>query len=109
MILNIHSDASYLTAAGGRSRVAGHFFLGWLPEDGKPIPLNGAIFSAATILKIVASSAAEAELGALFENIKQGHIFRLALEEMGHQQPPTPVHCDSKTAVRIVNANIRKH
>ena len=109
MILNIHSNASYLTAAGGRSRATGHFFLGWMPEDGKPILLNGTIFSTATILKIVASSAAEAELGALFKNIKEGRVIRLTLEEMGHPQPPTPVHCDNETAVGIAIANIRKH
>ena len=27
MILNVHSDASYLTASRARSRAAGHFFL----------------------------------------------------------------------------------
>ena len=31
MILNNHSDASYLSASRGRSRAGGHFFLGWLP------------------------------------------------------------------------------
>ena len=31
MILNIHSDASYLTEPRARSRVAGHCFLGEIP------------------------------------------------------------------------------
>ena len=40
MILNVHSDASYLSAGHGRSRAGGYFFLGSLPRDGTPIFLN---------------------------------------------------------------------
>ncbi len=74
MILNIHSDASYLSETRARSRVAGHFFLGSTPTDNQPIELNGAIYTLCGILKIVVASAAEAELGALFMNIKDGVI-----------------------------------
>ena len=60
MILNVHSDASYLTAPKARSQADGHFFLGSLPENKNPIKLNGLIHSLCSILKFVASSAAEA-------------------------------------------------
>ena len=70
MILNCHSDASYLTAPKARSRAGGHFFLGSLLINGKPINLNGPIHSLCSILKFVAASAAEAELGSLFLNAK---------------------------------------
>ena len=70
MILNIHLDASYQSSKGAKSRASGHFFLGSVPIDGQPIFLNGAIYTLSTILKMVASSAAEAELGALFMNVK---------------------------------------
>ena len=33
----------------------------------------------------------EAEIGALFVNCQQGAALRIALEEMGHHKPPTPV------------------
>ena len=33
MILNVHSDSSYLSAKDAKSRAAGHFFLGWEPDD----------------------------------------------------------------------------
>ena len=33
MILNVHSDASYLSAKDAKSCAAGHFFLGWEPDD----------------------------------------------------------------------------
>eukprot|EP00956_Cyclotella_meneghiniana_P044768 scaffold335145_cov142-Cyclotella_meneghiniana.AAC.1 len=70
MILNVHSDASYLTARNARSRACGWYFLGSVPKDGKPIALNGAIDQLCTVIKLVAASAAEAELAALFLNAK---------------------------------------
>jgi hypothetical protein len=108
MILNVHSDASYLSAPKARSRATGYYFLGSLPKDGQPIPLNGAIHVLYTLLKFVASSAAEAELGALFLNAKQAKIMRLALEELGHPQPPTPIHIDNSTTVGIVNNTVKR-
>jgi hypothetical protein len=37
MILNIHSDASYLLEAKARSRARRHFFMRWMPKNGEPI------------------------------------------------------------------------
>jgi hypothetical protein len=108
MILNIHSDASYLNEPDARSRVAGHYFLGWLPQNNLPIKLNGAIHVVSTILKFVAASAAEAELGALFVNAKEGRVIRLILSELGHPQPPTPIHCDNSTAAGIANNTVKR-
>ena len=108
MVLNVHSDASYLTAAKGRSRAGGYFFLGSLPRDNQPIKLNGNIAITCAILKLVAASAAEAELGALFLNTQEAKVIRLILEELGHPQPQTPVHIDNSTAVGIVNSTIKR-
>eukprot|EP00956_Cyclotella_meneghiniana_P014140 scaffold21040_cov41-Cyclotella_meneghiniana.AAC.5 len=83
MVLNIHSDASYLSATRARSQVAGYYFLGSEPTDDAPIKLNGAILVFCGILRFVVASAAEAELGALFLNCKEGKIQRLILEELG--------------------------
>ena len=55
------------------------------------------------------ASAAEAELGALFMNANEGEILRLILHELGHPQPPTPIHCDNKTAASIANDTVKKH
>jgi hypothetical protein len=77
MILNIHPDASYLSTPKARSLAGGYFFLGSLPCDGDPIRLNGTIQIMCTILKLVAASAAEAELGALFLNAQEAKIMRL--------------------------------
>ena len=108
MILNVHSDASYLSAKDSKSRASGYFFLGSIPRDGKPIKLNGAIAILCTILRFVAASAAEAELGALFLNAKEARIMRLTLHELGHPQPPTPVHIDNSTTVGIVNNTVKR-
>ena len=53
--------------------------MGDIPEDGKPILLNGNIFVVCGMLKFVAASAAEAELGSLFINGKETKILRLIL------------------------------
>ena len=108
MILNVHSDASYLSESRARSRASGRFFLGSLPQPNEPIKLNGPIHDLCVILQLVAASAAEAELGALFLNTAQAKIIRLILEELGHPQPPTPIHCDNLTAVGIVNDTVKK-
>ena len=109
MILQIHTDASYLSEPKARSRAAAHYFLGWLPQTNQPIRLKRDIHTLCTVLKFVASSAAEAELGALFLNIKQGRVLRLILAEMVHPQPPTPIHCDNATAVGIENETVKKY
>jgi len=108
MVLNIHSDASYLSESRARSRIGGIYFLGQVPRDGQVIQLNGPIHVQASICKFVVASAAKAELGALFYNCQDGKIFRLVLTELGHAQPPTPVHCDNSTAVSIANDTVKK-
>ena len=108
MILNIHSDASYLSAGKGQSRAGGHFFLVSLPCDGEPIWLNRNIHIRCVIIKLVAASAAEAELGALFLNGQEAKIICLILEEMGDPQPPTPIHVDNTTTAGIVNNTIKR-
>ena len=77
--------------------------MGSLPNEGEPIVFNGNIHVVSTVIKLVASSAAEAELATLFLNDQQARIIRLILHKMGHQQPPTPTHIDNITCVGIVN------
>ena len=61
----------------------------------------------ATIIKAVMSSAAEAELGALFLNAKEGVYLRQILTEMGHPQPRTPLQTDNTTAEGVINNKIQ--
>ena len=108
MVLNIHSDASYLSEPNARSRACGHFFMGALSTNDKPIKLNGAFHTLCAILRFVVASAAEAELGALFLNCQEGIIFQTTLEDLGHPQPRIPVHCNNATAVGIANNTIKR-
>jgi hypothetical protein len=59
------------------------------------------------IFCFVVTSAAKAELGALFLSCKEGVIFQLTLKELGHPQPKTPIHCDNATAVGITNNTVK--
>ena len=96
MILHGHSDASYLNEPDARSRLGGYWFLSKKPldptnSDSIPPPTNGAIHIPCSIMKMVLSSAVEAELGALFYIAKDAACLRVILTEMGHPQPPTPI------------------
>jgi hypothetical protein len=90
MILNVHLDASHLSAKNARSCAAGYYFLGSIPCDNEPIRLNDAIHIIRTILRLVAASAAEAELGTPFLNAKEAKIIQLILKELGHPTLITP-------------------
>jgi hypothetical protein len=107
MILKGHSDASYLNASKARSRVGGHFYLGNLAS--KPECYNGAILNPVGILRHVASSAAEAEVGGLFVNLKEALVLRQTLHDMGYPQPTTPIQTDNSTAAGLANNTIKQN
>jgi hypothetical protein len=104
MVLAIHSDAGYLNESKARSRAGGHFFLS---SDVQNPQNNGAILTVAQIIDAVMSSAAEAELGALFINAKEAVHIRRILIEMGHPQPQTPIQTDNSTAEGVINSRVR--
>jgi hypothetical protein len=113
MILHIHSDASYLSESEARSRAGGFFFLSSPVLDtpdpnAPPPPFNGAIHIHCSIMKMVLSSAAEAELGALFFNAKDGAMLRTTLIDMGHPQPLTPIQTDNACAAGIANDTVKQ-
>ena len=67
MVLAVHSNASYLTEPKARSRAGGHHFMS---EDERYPAYNGPVLSVAKILRNVMTSAADAEIGALFANTR---------------------------------------
>ena len=104
MKLAAHSDASYLSEPKARSRAGGHFFL----SNGSDIPPNnGAILNIAHIIKHVMSSATEAELAALYIMAREAVYIHIILEEMGHQQPHTPLQTENAMADGVVNGKIQ--
>ena len=64
---------------------------------------NRAVRSIVKIRKNVMTSAANAEIGALYLNLRQAIPARRLLEKMGHKQPPTPIQTDNTTAFGVVN------
>jgi hypothetical protein len=108
MIMNIHSNVSYLSEKGAQSCTCGHFFMGWMPKTGEPIKLNGAFHTNLSIMRFVVALVEEAELEALFHNCQTRMIFRQTLADLGHTQPKTPVHCNNATAVGITNNAVKQ-
>ena len=104
MVLACDSDASYLSEAKARSRAGGHFYMSADVDDP---PNNGAILNVSKIMTSVNSSAADAELGALYINACEAVAIRNLLNEMGHKQPKTPMQTDNSTALGVVNSNIQ--
>ena len=109
MVLAVHSDASYLNEEEARSRAGGHHFL----SKNVSFPTNhGAIHNVAKIIKGVMLSAAKAELGAMYINARKAVEERIILEEMGHNQPATPIQVNNSTAKGIptngCNQNVPK-
>ena len=110
MVLHVESDASYLSETDAKSRAAGYHYLSIDPE-GKDIPyppINGPVLVTSKIIKETVASAAEAEIAALFHNGQDAYPLRIALEEMNHPQPPTPMQTDNSTASGLANDTIKQ-
>jgi hypothetical protein len=107
MILHIHSDASYLSENEAKSRAGGVFYMCSSPKTDKKLT-NRAILIISKVLKHVMYSAAEAEIGAVFINAKEGAVLRTTLQEVGHPQPPTPMETDNTTATGYSNGTIKQ-
>jgi hypothetical protein len=103
MVLAAHSDASYLSEPKARSRAGGHFFLS---SNADAPPNNGAVLNIAHIIKNVMSSATEAELAALYIMAREAVYMRIILQELGHEQPPTPLQTDNSMADGVINGKI---
>ena len=70
MILQIHSDASYMNEPEPKGTAGGYFFLGPKNDDKHRTFLNGAIHTLCKIIP-VAASAAKTELAGLFHNAQE--------------------------------------
>lgn len=109
MTLQVHSDASYLSAPNSRSRAGGYFFMG-KANDHPDVQtfINAPVQVECKIMKNVLASATEAEIGAIFLNCQQAEIIRTTLTELGHPQPITNIITDNETANNIINGNAKQ-
>jgi hypothetical protein len=53
-------------------------------------------------MREIVSSAAKAKLAALFYNGKDVCPIHATLEELGHNQPPTPIQTDNSLASQMI-------
>jgi hypothetical protein len=90
-----------------KAEQGGFFYMGNSANTGKKLT-NGAILIISTFLKHVISSAAEAEIGAVFINAKEGAVLRTTLQELGHPHPPTPLETENTTATGYRNGIINQ-
>jgi hypothetical protein len=96
MQLKIHSNASYLAEPKGCSRGGGHYYSGDKPST-TPEAAQAPLLNRSNVIKNVMGSAAEAEVGSLYDSLREGVPLRNTLQEMGYPQPPTPVQVDNYT------------
>ena len=102
MHLQVHSDASYLSAPQERSREGGAMFL-----SASPAEHNGLIHCESTILRNVMTSAAEVEIAAIFHNAKVSIPLQRTLLELKHPQKPIPIQTNNYTAEGFANQSIK--
>jgi hypothetical protein len=107
MILHIHTDASYLSEAEAKSRVAGFLFLSTEPSP-QPVPINGPVHIVSQILRTVVASAAEAEVAAAFVSGQDGSHIQNILHFLKHPQPATPIQTDNSVAKGIIDNTVKQ-
>ncbi len=103
MILCAHANAMFLNKTNSHSWAGAHIYLS--ENDLFPC-FNGAVFSIAQIIKFVMTSAAEAELAALFVTAQEMIPHRQTLIDMGWPQPKSPIQTDNSTAAGVTNKTI---
>ena len=79
------------------------YLLGSIQSKTDSININGEINTMCSILKHVAASSEEVELGGLFNMSRIRKMICLTLIELGHTQPPTTLHTENSTPAVIVN------
>ena len=111
MTLHTHSDASYLGESKSRSHFAGFHFLGQQHRLGTipATPINGGLLIRRSILDdVVVFSAAEAELGGLFENMRDAIKLRNILADVGgYPQSASPTQTDNNCAEGIAHGTVK--
>ena len=106
MPLTVHSNTIYISARRVRSR-AGSFFLGRMPQNNKPIQVNGSIALTCAVLKILTVSVAEEELDVLSVDPDEARVIRRVLAELGNQKPPMSIHINNTTSIGIIESRIK--
>ena len=103
MVLVVHSGAGYLKEWNARSQVKGHFYS---LMTSIPPPITGAILNIAQVIKVVMSLTTEAEIDALYINVREANI-RQVLLELGHLQKQTQIQTNNSMANSVINHKVQ--
>jgi hypothetical protein len=100
MLLNMMSDASYLSRPKARS------VLGFFSYLGYPDGINGPISCGSKMIKCVVASVAEAEMAGGFQAAQMAVMHRRTLHDLGYPQQPTLLRMDNSVAVALATGTI---
>jgi hypothetical protein len=103
MILCAHTNTSFNNKSKGRSQAGAHICVS---KNNPFAKHNRPIISISQIMKFVMSSAAKAEIGALYTTAKEMPPLHQTLIGMGMPQPRTPIQTDNLTAIGTINLTI---
>ena len=107
----IEFDTSYLVLPHTRSIGAEYFYLSdkITNTSTPPLPnMNVSFLTECQTLKYAIPSATEVEVGTVHNNDNAAIPIRIALDEMGQPQGPTPLKKDNNTAESFFNNKICK-
>jgi hypothetical protein len=104
LVLAVQSNTSYLSESKAQSWAGGHSFLS---SDTTVPPNNGAVLNIAHIIKNIMSSATETELAGLYIMAPEAVYIRIILEELGQEQPSTPLQTDNAMADGVINGKVQ--
>ena len=93
MCLHIDSDATNIILPKARSRDANHLYLSSIASISKaePTPISDVSINTEYVtLRNVVTLAIEAETQTVYHNIKVVIPICMTIQELGHQEPPTP-------------------
>ena len=103
MILHVQSSASYLTAPGAKSRIAGHYYL----SNTTRTLNNPPFYVLCKLLRHVVATAAEAETVGTFFNAREIIYLRRHFIALGHPQPPTMLTTNNSTTAAFAQNNLK--
>ena len=110
MVLNVDSDAEYLTMPDSRNCYAGHFYLSDWPSP-SPIKhnteINVPIHTECKTIQNVVSSAEEAGTCGTFKNGKTDIDMRPALITSDHKQTAIPLKTDNSKTEGFLNLGMK--
>jgi hypothetical protein len=105
MLLEIFSDASYLSRPRARSVAGSYHHHTRASAPGfthDPLAfINGPISCHSTQIPVVYYAVQESEYAGLFAAAKIGDVERRILSDLGYPQPPTLILCDNECAVGL--------